>query len=54
MPVESVTTPKRIQLVYQNLAKNAKEKIEQEGFHRGSSLLNLLLLLKIQLVALLI
>ena len=33
MPVESVTTPKRIQLVYQNVAKNAKEKIEQEGFH---------------------
>jgi len=29
MPVESVTTPKRIPLVYQNLAKNAKEKIEQ-------------------------
>lgn len=26
MPVESVTTPKRIHLVYQNLAKNAKEK----------------------------
>jgi len=33
MPVESVTTPKRIQLVYQNVAKKAKEKIEQEGFH---------------------
>ena len=32
MPVESVTTPKRIQLVYQNVAKNAKEKIEQGNF----------------------
>ena len=31
MPVESVTTPKRIQLVYQNLAKNAKEKMNKKA-----------------------
>ena len=46
MPVESVTTPKRIPLVYQNVSKIAKEKIEQEGLPFGASSFNPLLIIE--------
>ena len=49
MPVESVTTPKRIHLVYQNVAKMQRKKLNKKP-STGELLVQLTVLLKIQLI----